>query len=66
MNIKKAIKIAMATQDIEQKDLSASSGIAQGHLSNLINGKRSATLPTVQKIADALGMKMSELIALGE
>ena len=66
MNLKKAIRIAMATKEMEQKDIAAASGITPGHLSTVVNGKHSATIPTVQKIADALDMKLSELIALGE
>lgn len=66
MNIKKAIRLALAMADMTQKDLSIKSGLPSGHLSLIINEKRSMTLTTLSKIAKALNMKASELIALGE
>ena len=66
MNVKKAVRIAMATKDMDQKDVSEASNISQSHLSCIVNGKRSAGIDTLQRIADALEMKLSELVQLGE
>jgi len=66
MNIRKAVRIAMATRDMHQKDVCEAAKISPSHLSCIVHGKRSAGIETLQRIADALEMKLSELIKLGE
>lgn len=66
MDIIKAINIGMATAGINQNELASKSGIHPSMISVIMNGHRSLTLKTMEKIADALGMKLSALIALGE
>ena len=51
---------------MSQENLSAFAGIARSHLTMLENGKKTARLNTVFSIADALGIKPSELIRMVE
>jgi transcriptional regulator with XRE-family HTH domain len=44
-----------------QIDLAAHSGVHEVHLSDLERGTREAGVRTLQKIADALGLTISEL-----
>ena len=49
-----------------QENLSAFAGIARSHLTLLENGKKTARLDTMFKIADALDIKPSVLIQMIE
>ena len=49
-----------------QENLSAFAGIARSHLTLLENGRKTARLDTLFKIADALDTKPSELIQMIE
>ena len=51
---------------MSQESLSAFAGIARSHLTMLENGRKTARLNTVFSIADALGIKPSELIRMVE
>lgn len=51
---------------MSQENLSAFAGIARSHLTMLENGRKTARLNTVFGIADALGIKPSELIRMVE
>lgn len=51
---------------MSQENLSAFAGIARSHLTMLENGRKTARIDTVFRIADALGIKPSELIQLAE
>ena len=51
---------------MSQESLSAFAGIARSHLTMLENGRKTARLDTVFSIADALGIKPSELIRMVE
>ena len=51
---------------MSQENLSAFAGIARSHLTMLENGRKTARLNTVFSIADALGVKPSELIRMVE
>jgi transcriptional regulator with XRE-family HTH domain len=51
---------------ITQLELALRSGFGQGHISSIELGQKSPTLETIRCIAKALGMKPSELVALGE
>ena len=66
LNLKKALKRAMAEAEINQAELAKRIGRSISMMSLMINGKRSINLLTLEKIASALGMKLSALIALGE
>lgn len=47
---------------ISQTNLSAKAGISQPYLHDLENNKRGAKPETLQRIADALGVDVSELV----
>ncbi len=49
-----------------QENLSAFAGIARSHLTLLENGKKTARLNTLFKIADALEIKPSEIVRMIE
>ena len=49
-----------------QENLSAFAGIARSHLTLLENGKKTARLDTLFRIADALEIKPSDLIRMIE
>ncbi len=51
---------------MSQENLSAFAGIARSHLTMLENGRKTARLNPVFSIADALGVKPSELIRMVE
>ena len=51
---------------MSQENLSAFAGIARSHLTMLENGRKTARIDTVFRIAEALGIKPSELIRLVE
>lgn len=45
-----------------QSDLSRQSGVSQGHISAIIRGEKQPTVPTLQKLATAFGIKPGELL----
>ena len=51
---------------VSQDVLSGFAGIARSHLSMIENGKKQANFETIWKIANALDMRPSELVALIE
>ncbi len=51
---------------LSQKDMANRAGIARTHLIALENGKKTARLDTVWRIAEAFGIRPSELILLVE
>ena len=53
-------------KEMSQENLSAFAGIARSHLTMLENGKKTARIDTVFRIADALEIKPSELVRLVE
>ena len=46
----------LKTRDMSQRQLAERAGIAQGHLSNVLSGKRPMTADLVIQIADGLGI----------
>lgn len=62
----KALRLAIAEKNIKQKELSEKSGIAPQTISHITKGKSNPSILTMNELALALGMKLSELIALGE
>lgn len=70
MNLRKAIKVACAVKEtnmaeVERKVYGKECGNLY-HISNQDRTPKGPRLSTLQGIADALDMKLSELIALGE
>ena len=66
MNLKKALNIAMAMKELDQKDLAKLSGVNKTTISQTINGKTKPGTGTMEKLAKGLGITYSELVALGE
>ena len=65
MNLSKAIRVALAMKEMNQKQLAERLGMYESAMSQLIN-RSSITTEKLTQIADALEMKVSELVALGE
>lgn len=53
-------------KNLTQENLSAFAGIARSHLAMIESGQVKANVETLWKIADALEMKLSELIRMVE
>jgi len=65
MNVGKCIKIALAKRDINQTQLAGKLGCTQVWVNRLANS-RTASMTTVETLAKAFDMQVSEFIALGE
>lgn len=65
MNLRKSVMLALASKEMMQKDLAKQLGMSQGSMSQLVNQK-SCTGATLQKLAGAFDMKVSDFVALGE
>lgn len=65
VNLRKSIKVALAQRGISQKALAKQLGMSETGLSQLA-AQTSCTGATLQKLADAFDMKVSEFVALGE
>ena len=66
MNIGRSIRIACAHCDMNQGDLAATCGISRVTISHLVTGKTQCNQKTLETLAAAFDMKVSEFIALGE
>ena len=65
MNASRSMKIALAKQGLNQTQLAIKAGVTQPSISGL--AKRSNwNCESLQRIADALGLKVSEFVALSE
>lgn len=62
----KTIRILRDKRGISQEVLSGLAGIARTHLTMIENGDKQANFETLWKIANALDMRPSELVALIE
>ncbi|MBR5301732.1 MAG: helix-turn-helix transcriptional regulator [Clostridia bacterium] len=51
---------------LSQEVLSGLAGIARSHLAMIETGSKSASVETLWRIADAFGMRLSELMSLVE
>lgn len=62
----KTIKInivrILVDQGVSRNELSRRTGISQGGMIALLNGDREIQTDTIQRIADALGVKVTELV----
>jgi len=65
MNIGKSLKISLLKNNMEQSDLADKVGIHQSSISRISCGKI-ITTETLERIAKAFNMKVSEFIAVGE
>ena len=65
MNVGKSLKIALAMNGIKQSDLAAKVGMTTVWTSRLANSEK-AGMGSVEMLAKALDMKVSEFLALGE
>ena len=62
----KVIRALRREKGLSQEVLSGLAGIARTHLSMIENGTMKASIETVSKIAQALELRPSELLALVE
>lgn len=60
------IGILRVRQGMSQEMLSGLAGIARSHLAMIENGSKNANVDTLWRIADALDMRMSDLMRLVE
>lgn len=65
MNLKRSIKVALAISDHNAVWLANELGMSRQQIGRIINTGK-ATTSTIDKIATALDLSSSELIALGE
>lgn len=65
MNISKSIRVALAMRELTQKQLAERLGMYESSVSQLVN-RSSITTDKLKQVADALDMRVSELVALGE
>lgn len=60
-NVGKRIKELRAEKNMSQQDLAAKCNFEKSNMSRLEAGRVNVTLSTLQKVADALGVKIIEL-----
>lgn len=65
MNLKKSIQVALALKQMRQGDLAKAIGMRASSLSASAQ-RNSCSLQVLERIAGALGMTVSEFVALGE
>lgn len=65
MNVGKSLKMALAKRGINQTQLAEKMNCTQVWINRLANSE-SASMTTVAQLSDALDMKASEFLALGE
>ncbi|MFO1008327.1 MAG: helix-turn-helix transcriptional regulator [Planctomycetaceae bacterium] len=60
--VKENILCVLSDQNVSKSELSRRTGIHQPSLVKLLNGDSEIQTDTIQKIADALGVKFTELV----
>ena len=65
MNMGKSIKVALAMRGMKQRDLAELMGRHHVYICQMCNKER-VGIAAMESVAEALGMKVSELIKLGE
>ena len=65
MNVSKSIRVALAMRELTQKQLAERLGMYESAVSQLVN-RSSITTDKLKQVANALDMRVSELVALGE
>ena len=66
MDIHKAVKTALWQRRLTQTGLARLMQVSPGCVHQWVAGSGSMHISTITRIAEAIGMKTSELIALGE
>ena len=66
MNIGLAIKLARENLGFTRKNLAKKSELSQSTITRIENGERSLSLESAQNIAGALGLHLSQLVAIAE
>lgn len=62
----RAVRVALAKKGIKPSDLAPMVGSSPVYISQICRGSSSPSQRMLAKIAEALGLKLSDLIALGE
>lgn len=65
-DIKVAVQKALDTKGLSQCAVAKKLGCPSSNINHICRGRAGNNVRTLKRIADALGMKLSELIALGE
>ena len=65
INLKKSLKVTLASKGMKQKDLAELMGCTVAYISN-VGSKGDISVSKLQAICDKLEIKASEFIALGE
>jgi len=66
MDIGKSIKIACVENDVKQRELAETLGVTPITISKLANNRGGCKKSTLEALANAFDMPVSEFIALGE
>lgn len=66
MNIGKSLRVAMEKEDVSKEQLAKKINRSASYVNQLRRVESSVTLDTVSMLSDAVGMKVSEFVALGE
>lgn len=66
MNVGRSINVACAQNDMTNKDLAKAASISRTTISLLVKGKIKCRQSTLEALAKAFNLKVSEFIALGE
>lgn len=61
-----AVGVAIAKRKQLKQDVASRAGVPNATITSLLNGSRDTKFSTLVKVAAALDMELSELIALGE
>lgn len=64
--VKENILRILEDQGVSRNELSRRTGIGQSNMVKLLNGDREIQTDTIQKIADALGVKVWDIVAAHE
>lgn len=62
----KALRVGLAMKNMKRVELAAIVGVSVNHMSRLATGTAPLQGELMSKVAHALGMKVSEFVALGE
>jgi transcriptional regulator with XRE-family HTH domain len=62
----RAIRVLRTERGMERKELAAASGLSYAYLSEIETGRKRASSKALYLIAEALGLRPSELLALGD
>tara|TARA_Y100000310_G_C20639472_1_gene793066 strand:+ start:1078 stop:1281 length:204 start_codon:yes stop_codon:yes gene_type:complete len=66
MNLARSLKVALAKRDIKNKDFAVMMDVTPQQISNWVSGQYQMNSSNMVRACDALNMKVSEFVALGE